>query len=333
MPSLRDPNLTCSPPSAARGTAARAGPVPTSKFHGPEAVDARPGCPEDGTMMDAPHVKRQHVVSRVVLARFAVDKVVEVEDVRKPGRWRPKSPSAVGYVEDYVRHDSAGAEALWQQTETLLSTALDELDGGVPERGSRTEQTVKDCLALHWARSHSFKAAADRAWERVRLSSANDLARRPELLARIFAQRTGRDDPTPQDLADINDDLHEGPEDVVDGRHFSARVRHFYAEAQDKFADRSLEVGRCLPGARDLVISDNPVVTPSRRKPGLNAEQGVALGDARAVGMPLGQRLFVSLADWPDGARIDDAQGALLNDWQASVRRTHLVRRPLGEPR
>lgn len=80
-------------------------------------------------MTDGPHIKRQHVVSRVVLARFAVDKIVEVEDVRKPGRWRPKSPSAVAYVKNYVRHDSAGAEAVWQQTETHLGAALDELDG------------------------------------------------------------------------------------------------------------------------------------------------------------------------------------------------------------
>jgi hypothetical protein len=102
-------------------------------------------------MTDRPQIQRRHVVSEVVLARYAVDGIVEVEDVRKPGRWRAKSPSAVGYVEDYVRHDSAGAEAVWQRTETLLAKALDELDGGVvPERGSRTEQTVKDCLALHW---------------------------------------------------------------------------------------------------------------------------------------------------------------------------------------
>lgn len=162
---------------------------------------------------------------------------------------------------------------------------------------------------------------------------ASKTSRRPELLARVFAQRTGRNDPTPQDLADVNEDLHQGPEDFIDGRHFSERVRHFYAQAQARFADRSLEVGRCLPDTRDLVISDNPVVTPSHRKPGLNAQQGVALGDAHAVGMPLGPRLFVSLTDRPDAATIGDAQAAVLNDWQASVRRTHLIRRPPGERR
>lgn len=90
---------------------------------------------------------------------------------------------------------------------------------------------------------------------------------------------------------------------LVDGGELLRR-----AEAQAKFADRSLEVGRCLPDTRDLVISDNPVVTPARRKPGLNAEQGVALGDAYAVGMPLGPRLFVSLTDSPDTATISNAQ-------------------------
>lgn len=47
--------------------------------------------------------------------------------------------------------------------------------------------------------------------------------------------------------------------------------------------------------------------------------------------MPLGPQLFVSLADRPDAVRIGDAQAAVLNDWQVSVRRTHLIRRPLGE--
>lgn len=284
-------------------------------------------------MTVGPHVKRQHVVSRVVLARFSVDNIVEVEDVRRPGRWRSKSPSAVAYVENYVRYDSVGAEAVWQQTETRLTTALDELEGGgSPQRGSESERIVKDCLALHWARSYSFKAAADQAWLRVQQKSAENLTRRPDLLAQAFAQQTGRNDPTPQDLADLNDDLHRGPEDIRDGRHFSTRVRHFYAEAQAKFADRSLEVGRCLADTRDLIISDNPVVTPSRYKPGLNAEQGVALGDAYAVGMPLGPRLFVSLGNRPDSAIISDARAAELNGWQARIRRTHLVRRPHSKP-
>ena len=32
-------------------------------------------------------------------------------------------------------------------------------------------------------------------------------------------------------------------------------------------------------------------------------------------------------------AEISDAQAAVLNDWQASIRQTHLVRRPPGEQR
>lgn len=105
------------------------------------------------------HVTKQHVVSQVVLGQFADDDYeLEVEDVRRPGRWRRKAPAAVGYVIDFVRHDSVGAEALWQTVETRLRVALDELNaGGVPAKGSATEEAVRDCLALHWARGSAVR--------------------------------------------------------------------------------------------------------------------------------------------------------------------------------
>lgn len=66
---------------------------------------------------------KQHVVSRVVLAEFTVDRLLEVEDCRSPGRWRRRSPAAVGYVNDFVKHDTGQVEALWQTVETRLKAA------------------------------------------------------------------------------------------------------------------------------------------------------------------------------------------------------------------
>lgn len=51
-------------------------------------------------------VTKQHVVSRVVVAEFAVDRHLEVEDARHPGRWRRKAPAGVGYVNDFVQHEA-----------------------------------------------------------------------------------------------------------------------------------------------------------------------------------------------------------------------------------
>lgn len=143
-------------------------------------------------------------------------------------------------------------------------TPWDGLDaGGVPALESQTEQTVKDCLALHWARSHSFKTAAELAKERSGLRAAAGSPGSPSFSPLAFRQQTGRDDPTQQELADLIDDITRGPDDVVDGRHFAAQVLHFFAQAQAVLADWTLVVSRCLPGARDLVIADKP---SSRRR-------------------------------------------------------------------
>lgn len=278
--------------------------------------------------MTGKHITKQHVVSQVVLGQFASDGVVEVEEARRPGRWRPKAPAAVGYVNDFVRYDSAGAEALWQTVETRLRDALDELAaGGVPERGSAAEEALRDCVALHWARSSAVRTVSERAWLKVRQQSMDTMAARPDILAALHEKATGRP-AGPEDLQAVNERLHQGPAEVLSGEHFSARVRYFFDHARTVFENRSLQVGRCEPAAEDLLISDSPVVTPSRSLPGLNPEQGVALGDASAAGMPLGPRLFVCLHDRPEAAAIRPEQARELNAWQRSVSPRRMFRRP-----
>ena|SRR5690349_3602103 len=94
-------------------------------------------------------VAKQHVVSQAVLSQFALDKQLEVEDARHPGRWRPKSPAAVGYVRDFVEHDSGAIEALWHSVETRLPEAINLVRAGVaPAPGSSEESTIRDCVAV-----------------------------------------------------------------------------------------------------------------------------------------------------------------------------------------
>jgi hypothetical protein len=275
------------------------------------------------------HIRKQHVVSQVVLAAFAVDGEVEAEDVRRPGRWRPKAPAAVGYVNDYARYDSAATEGLWQTVETRLRDVLDELRSGrVPPRGSEAEAAIRDCIALHWARSKAVSAVSERLWEQVRRDHMEEMAGCPDLLAAVYRARTGRT-AGPAELHETNESLHAGPPEILSGEHFSRRVRYFFQQAQAKFADRSLQVGVCGNGVENLLISDCPVVTPSRSRTELNPEQGVALGDAYGAGMPLGPRVFVSLHDRPERVVMGSKEARMLNDWQRSVRREQLFRQPV----
>lgn len=274
-------------------------------------------------------VVKQHVVSQVVLSQFTVNGQLEVEDVRQPGRWRPKSPAAVGYVNDFVEHDSATIESLWHTVETRLPQAIRKVGSGTaPEPDSAEEATLRDCIALHWARSKAVKTQAGRSWLKVQAAHAEDMrTRRWPLLEAIYASRFGRPG-TDEELEDLNKELHIGPEEVLDGRHFASRVPEFYEFARSKFAGKRIQVLRCAEGLEDLVMSDAPVITPKHRGNGLNPAQGVALGDARAAGMPLGPRVFVGIHDVYELVEISAAQARQLNSYQRRVRDVQMFRRP-----
>lgn len=274
-------------------------------------------------------VVKQHVVSQVVLSEFAVDRHLEVEDVRNPGRWRPKSPAAVGYVNDFVQHDSAAIEGLWQTVETRLPQAIRLVrEGTAPHPGSPEESTLRDCVALHWARSKSVKTKASEAWLKVQAEHLKDFrtGRRP-LLEAIYARRTGRPG-TEEELDALNAELHTGPDEILDGRHFASRIPQFYEFARKRFATSNLQVLLCGDRVEDLVMSDSPVLTPSGLKPGLNPSQGVALGDATAAGMPIGPRVFIGIHHVSEVGELHAAEVELLNSLQARVRDVQMFRRP-----
>ncbi len=285
--------------------------------------------------MSSQTVVKQHVVSQVVLSEFAVDRQLEAEDVRQPGRWRPKSPAAVGYVNDFVPHDSATIEALWHSVETRLPQAMEVVRGGTaPRPGSPEESILRDCVALHWARSKATKTAANRAWLKVQAEHEKEFrVRGRRVLAALHERRTGRPG-SRKELDALNAELNAGPEEVLDGRHFASAVPQWYEFARKRFATNRVQVLVCDDRVDDLVMSDTPVLTPTRRGPGLNPAQGVALGDATGAGMPLGPRVFVSLHDAAEVVVLDAAQVRQLNAFQASVRDLQMFRRrPQGRPK
>lgn len=77
-------------------------------------------------------VRRQHVVTRAVLARFAADDgLVLCIDLRS-GRLRRTGPGAVGWRAFFIRHDSAGAELRWKTVEDPLPELFRSVDADAP---------------------------------------------------------------------------------------------------------------------------------------------------------------------------------------------------------
>ncbi len=85
----------------------------------------------------ADHVTDQHVISKVLLKRFAAPRGPQAGllypfRLRYPrARHRPLGPDGCGKVPNFVSYASASMERLWQMTENKLPDALDALDNGI----------------------------------------------------------------------------------------------------------------------------------------------------------------------------------------------------------
>ncbi|WP_157597375.1 DUF4238 domain-containing protein [Streptacidiphilus rugosus] len=117
-------------------------------------------------------VRRQHVVSAVILKRFAVPQSGGVKlsriDVDHPHRaQKDRGPRGFGWVEDFVPFASGSMEDLWKETETLLPKAFEALDAGEALADPQAKKVLLDTVALHFVRSLRIRAMHEDIWSRV----------------------------------------------------------------------------------------------------------------------------------------------------------------------
>ncbi len=282
---------------------------------------------------EAQDPKKQHVVSQVVLREWTVDGRLRELNLSWPDSgWRWSTPAGSGYVPRFVRVDAAKLEARWKEVEDRLPAALDELRLGAPVGpGTATEDAVIACLAMHWARSKAIRGASDRIYEEQRQASMARLAREPGLLERIHLATAGIHVTGPEARRLTNERLHAGPPEIVSGAWFAKRVIDYYEQALDWYGQQHLQVYDIPVDAPDLFISDAPVLTPNRDSTGLSPLTQVPLRKARAVAMPLGPRLAVSLNPVPERVTVTRAHAEELNEMQRKAAVECLYRRPTPE--
>jgi len=114
------------------------------------------------------HVEDQHVVSKVVLKRF-VDVDGKWKGLLYPfrlcypdARHRLLGPDGCGKIKDWVIYASASAERLWKETEDRLPDALGALDDGILLSNRKHVVTIKNAVALHYARSGATRIVSRR---------------------------------------------------------------------------------------------------------------------------------------------------------------------------
>jgi len=248
------------------------------------------------------HVANQHILSKPVLKGFAAPGgkgkgwQLYSFDLRYPNNvLKPKGLSACGSIKDYVQFASASAEQLWGLTETKLPAALDAVKNGRLFDTQEHVDTIRDCIALHYARSIAAHEMHYRVFVKVLVVQKNDLLSHPDFLAWLYYKRHGLYPAGIQAYEHIVDELFApSVERAGKGQFLRTSVERFFKSARTRLSSFGLEIAVAKEG--EFLIGDTPVLTMRKGYTSIGPLEGIPLGDADYIIMPLGRRHAVGVA-------------------------------------
>jgi hypothetical protein len=266
----------------------------------------------------ADHVNGQHVVTRVLLRRFAAasgpDKgLLYPFALRYPqARHRLLGPDGCGKVPDFITFASGSAERLWKETEDKLHDALAAVDNGTLLGSPEHIATIKEAIALHYVRSSAAPLVHVRTWVRVCAASrVRWLTNWRWLLEVEFYRAKGFCAAGDQALGLFLDQMMQPSIDrAVSGQLFRVRIEDLFSQARQWMRGQGLEI--LTPASGEFLIGDVPALTIRHGLSQAGVLGGIALGDAHTVIMPLGPRHLAALGR-------TDLTGELSSDQVASI--------------
>jgi hypothetical protein len=248
------------------------------------------------------HVDDQHVISKVILKRFA-DVDGKWKGLLYPFRLsypnashRPLGPDGCGKIKDFLTYASASAERLWKETEDRLPDALSALEDGTLLTKREQVVTIKNAIALHFARSGATRIASRGAAATVTAATRRMwLTERRSQLESEFLRAKGFYAVGDQALNRFLDEIMEPTLTIVTSdQWFRARVEDLFYKARELTDNAGLEV--LTSGCKEFLIGDIPALTIPRDNSRPGVLGGTAFGEGRTVLMPLGPRHLVALA-------------------------------------
>lgn len=289
---------------------------------------------EEAVSTSRPTIGHQHVISKSgVLDNFT-------EDVPRRGmrltrfdidasRPELKGARKVGYVTDFVPVDSKATEELWhREVETHLTQAITAaLDGTALGRPVHLS-TLRNAVALHFTRNPQTLTVHNESFA----YAIRDPGRyvEPDVAAQAFRRdHSGLWAAGPYTL-------QLGAEAVVErlvrlheeGGLFRLSVQRLFEMVCDRFGVRGIQILIPASPSKEFLLGDTPALTVNHATGAVGAAEGVTVGQADEIFMPVAPRLLVTLGP-PDGARsISDDQVDQYNSWQARSAKDYVVWRP-----
>ncbi|MHB1526529.1 MAG: DUF4238 domain-containing protein [Candidatus Dormibacteria bacterium] len=292
------------------------------------AEDARKG--QDSGQ---PKVPEQHLVSKVLLRQFCARSSIGLRMGRYSLKWgkaAPVSPETVAKVINFVKIDSRSTEEVWGKTESKLPSALEAAVNGSLFGDSNKVQVIKDTIALHYARSYAVVESHNDIWRNGLDAHRQFLLSHPELLDALSSMKTGgsASPPSPESRAQVLDEVTERARGLYErGTAFRFRVVGLFESARQLLSGAGLQILLPATGS-ELLIGDSPVITSDATGHRRGIAEGVPIGTARHVFMPLGPHLGVALAASDQDIEVSAAEVQRLNRWEIEAARCDVFMRP-----
>ncbi len=284
-----------------------------------------------------------HLVSQTVSGRFTDSSgLLAVFDIATGKRRTGLGPDGFAYTGRLNPTDPDAFEQVWQEVEDRLPGAFAAIDAGDP-LDAATVATLRDGVAMHWARSADLVRLHDDTFRLGRERSVENLARSLDgdpRVGRSYLERHPREDrlgliPSGGSLraeartiaARLHDEAIAGIEASSDR---ADRMVELFNDARVKFRNAGVEVLVAAPG-EELLIADSPAKTVSRDGLRSGPFANVPLDKARSVWMPVGPGIAIALGRESSYATIDAPMVERLNRMQACGGIDRIACRP-GSP-
>ena len=250
------------------------------------------------------HVRRQHVVSKVILRQFREPVGIKRElllaglALEHPEREpRHGGPDMFGKFPDFVRFASKIIEGVWQETERKLQPVLKSVKIGTVFKSPEYAAVIREAVILHIVRSIPALAIHEIAWERNREAAREFLLQYPDMLRRICREHLG------SDVANSSDALHTAIDHLLEdmvilkeqGAFFSVDLEARFNRYREAARNYGVEIAS--PKEGEYLISDVPALTVQDGEEIAGLANGIGLDFASEIILPLTPKHLAILRD------------------------------------
>ncbi len=175
---------------------------------------------EEAVSTSQPTVERQHVISEVVLRRFAGSVPSGGRQLARfdfaAGQDTLAKAKDVGYIENFVPVDSQATEDLWHTVETRLRQAITAALNGTTLDSPAHVTTLRHAVALHFVRNPQTLTIHNQSFADA-LQNGIDALANTSLAAEAFRQKYGLEPAGPEALRLGAEAVHGPPHQAARG--------------------------------------------------------------------------------------------------------------------